>query len=112
MIETLLNKRIEVHSLVRTDDGQGGWTESYQDSGVILSGRVRPRSASEREMAGSEYSEISHVVYTLSPPKRGNRLVIDDLTLEVIAVRNPSLMGHHYEIDCKEIQAGTSLTGS
>lgn len=113
MIETLLNTTLYILKSERVSDGQGGWTEDHVYYGQSILGRVRPKSASERAVAGSEYAEISHVVYTLDPLERGDWIGVgEDLILEVVAVRNPSLLDHHYEIDCKEIQRKASTISS
>lgn len=103
MIERLLNKTIEVYQKSAVSDGQGGWAEEYTLGGSVT-GRVRPRSAKEADVGGSERAEITHIAYTLSALVRGDRIVVDGKTFEVLAVRNPSLMGHHFESECREIQ--------
>ncbi len=103
MIGRLMNKTLQVYTLQRTSDGQGGFAESYVQTATVV-GRVSAGGAKERTIAGSISAEVTHTVYTLTPLQRGNRLVVDGMVLEVLAVSNPSLMAHHYEHDCKEIQ--------
>lgn len=93
----------------RVSDGQGGWTEV---DGAQLSGvrcRVRPATARERELAWREEATVDHVLYCSAP----RDLVRDDLvttstglTARVTAVREPSHLGRHLEVDLEEIQRG------
>ena len=89
----------------RTDDGQGGWTIGYADVGSIQ-GRLRPASATERTVAQQEQARITHVFYCGADEDvhRGDLVSGAGNVVEVVAVREPSHMGHHLEIDCLEIQ--------
>ncbi|MDZ4346861.1 MAG: phage head closure protein [Candidatus Binatia bacterium] len=92
----------------QADDTQGGWTVSWVDV-VTIDGRLRPASASEREVAQQEQSKLSHVLYCEVDVDivRGNLVTGAGKTVKVIAVREPSHMGHHLEVDCEEIQVAT-----
>ena len=105
MVRNLLNKTASIFRKTRTSDGQGGFTESYISQGSCLV-RVSPNSGSESEIASLENREVGYTVYALTTAdvERGDRLVIGDLSLEVLSVIEPSLMAHHYEIECIEWQ--------
>jgi SPP1 family predicted phage head-tail adaptor len=111
VLTSLLNKTFEIWLPQTTSDGQGGHTETWWDAGTIA-GRMRPANSNERVVAEQEEQQITHVLYTATLETsdgetlgRGALVVLDDLSVEVLGVRNPSLMAHHYEIDCLERQA-------
>lgn len=110
MIETLMNKTISVYTATRTSDGRGGWTLGYSLNRSIV-GRISQKSGKEGSQAVSHYGEVTYTVYTLEALKRGDFLLVDGLELEVLTVRNPSLISHHFESDCKEVQVGISGLG-
>lgn len=105
IFESLLIDTFTVERMDRFPDGQGGWIISYGAIGTV-EGRIRPASAAEREIAATEERHISHVLYTVADEEiaRGDRLTTGDLTVEVMGVREPSHMAHHWEIDCLERQ--------
>lgn len=105
MFDSLLNNEFTHERRTRAHDGQGGWSIGYSGQGTVR-GRIRPASSQEREVAMAEERQITHVFYTLADEdiQRGDRLTCDDLVVEVEAVREPSLMGHHLEVDCMERQ--------
>jgi len=105
VFESLLNNTFTVERRVRVGDGQGGWTITYIASGTMY-GRIRPATANERVVADAEQQQITHVLYVVAGEDiaRGDRVTCDDLVVEVLGVREPSLAGHHYEVDCLERQ--------
>jgi len=104
-IKTLFNHEFVISRPARTDDGQGGWTLGYADAGTVR-GRLRPANASERTAAVQRQAQVSHIFYTAGDAdiRRGDLVSGAGQTVEVIAVRDPSHVGHHLEIDCLEIQ--------
>ena len=105
IFESLLNNTFTVERIDRAPDGQGGWAISYEAIGTV-EGRIRPASGSERDVADREERQITHVLYVLPEEdiERGDRVTCGELTVEVQGIREPSLMGHHLEIDCLERQ--------
>lgn len=105
VFESLLNHDFTVSRRQRSPDGQGGWVISYAAAGTVR-GRIRPSSSTERISAQSEEREITHVLYVKADAdvQRGDQVVGDGLTVEVLAVREPSRAGEHLEIDCEERQ--------
>lgn len=109
VFESLLNHDFAVSRRRRSPDGQGGWSISYVEVGTVR-GRIRPSSSTERITARSEEREITHVLYVTADAdiERGDLVTGDDLTVEVLAVREPSRAGEHLEIDCEERQIEVS----
>jgi len=115
VFRSLLNHVFTVWVPERVFDGQGGWIVTYTDAGTVR-GRLRPANASERVVADREEQQISHVLYTAAlvtgagvPFGRGALIVLEELQVEVLGVREPSRAGHHYEIDCLERQGDVAL---
>jgi SPP1 family predicted phage head-tail adaptor len=110
VFESLLNHDCSVSRRRRTSDGQGGWSKDYVPIGT-LRGRIRPASSAEREQAMLEQRQITHVFYCLASEDvvRGDRLIVEDLTVDIDALREPSKAGHHYEFDALERQFEVSV---
>jgi head-tail adaptor len=102
---SLLNNTFIVDHRLRVPDGQGGWSIVFIPAASIR-GRLRPASSTEILAAQQERRRISHVFYCLESEDivRGDRLSGDDLTVDVMAIREPSRADEHYEIDCLEEQ--------
>jgi len=104
---SLLNNTFTVARATRASDGQGGWIATFADVGT-LAGRLRPMigRGNERVVADSEEQQITHVLYCEAAEDiaRGDTITSGDLTVEVLGLREPSLAGHHWEIDCMERQ--------
>lgn len=105
---SLLNNTFTVERRDRLPDGQGGWTITYAEVGTVQ-GRICPSTSKERVVADSEEQQITHVLYVVAGENvaRGDRVTCDDLTVEVLGVREPSEADHHWEIDCLERQEET-----
>jgi head-tail adaptor len=108
---SLLNHTFTVGREVRTSDGQGGWAISYQAIDPVV-GRLRPATGAERTVAASEERQISHVFYCLADAdlERGDRVEYGGVQVEVLGIRQPSLAGHHLEIDCLEREISVVIT--
>lgn len=104
-IESLFNNGFTITRMDRVSDGQGGWGQVPVTVGTV-NGRMRPASASEREVAAQEQRQISHVLYVIAGTDiaRGDLVTGAGLTVLVQGVREPSLAEHHLEVDCLEIQ--------
>jgi head-tail adaptor len=109
VLESLLNADYIVFRQQRQSDGQGGWLMSYAELGAVR-GRLRPVSSRERETAALEQRQISHVFYCLAGTDiaRGDMIEGNGLVVVVQGVREPSQAGHHYEVDCLELQVETA----
>ena len=101
----LLNNTFLVSRRDRIADGQGGWIITYADIGTV-EGRIRPANSNERVVADSEEQQITHVLYTNADEDivRGDLVTCKGLQVEVLGIREPSLAGRHWEIDCLERQ--------
>ena len=113
VFESLLNNDFLVERRRRTSDGQGGWSIDYVEIGTV-SGRIRPASSREREIAALEERQITHVLYVVAGTDivRGDRVTVANLVVEVEAIREPSKAGEHLEIDCNERQQEQSVEDS
>lgn len=105
VFDSLLNNTFAVSRIWRTSDGMGGWDEAWIAIGFVA-GRLRPASSAERESAAQQQRDLSHVLYVRDTAdiERGDRVTGDEVTVEVLGVREPSRSDHHLEIDCREIQ--------
>jgi len=104
-IVSRLNHTFSVYRSERTSDGQGGWLETLGDPWEVR-GRMRPASGAERTVAAQEQRQITHVLYTEAGAglRRGDVVTGAGIEVTVQGVREPSLAGHHLEIDCLEVQ--------
>lgn len=103
----LFNKILTVMRSVEDNDMQGGWKKQYR---VIdkIKGRISTASVSERTAASQEHAVVSHVVYCGPDEdiRRGDLVTDGRITVEIIAVRNPSEADHHLECPGVEVQNG------
>ena len=123
MIETLTGDTTIFESLLgdtfiqtrrtRLPDGMGGWSISHLAMGTI-DGRLRPASAEEITVALQEQRKITHKFYCLAGTDiaRGDRVVGENRTLDVVGVREPAHAGHHLEVDLYEVQKEETDAGS
>jgi len=113
VFQSLLNHNFAVERRVRTLDHQGGWLINYSPINAIL-GRLRPASSAEIIAAQQEQRRISHIFYCVAGEDivRGDRITGNGVTVDVMAIREPSRADEHYEIDCLEIQAEVAEAGS
>ena len=110
---SLLNRDFLVSRPVRLPNGQGGWAIAYTPLGTIR-GRMRPAGGSERDVADQLERAISHVLYVVAGTdiQREDTVEGDEVTVQVLGVREPSRADHHLEVDCLEIQKPTKEVGS
>lgn len=107
----MLNNTFAVERRTRVSDGAGGWIIVFEAVGSV-EGRIRPANSNERLVADSEEQQITHVLYAEAGVDiaRGDRVTTTgeaagrELTVEILGIREPSLAGHHWEIDCLERQ--------
>ena len=113
MIDALYIHSLTISRPTRTHDGQGGWAVGYDELGGIA-GRLRPAGASEQTVADQQQARVTHVLYCATDEdiQRGDLVSGAGVTVEVVAVREPSHMGHHLECDCVEIQQEPTEIGS
>lgn len=102
----LLNTSVEVWRVGLTDDGGGGQVETWVSQGEKRA-RLSQPSARQREAGDQDGAELTHVVY-LSPDadvRRGDQIRQPGVTLEVVAVFQPSVRGTYLRADCTARQA-------
>lgn len=109
----LLNHSFTVYRKIRASDGQGGWSEAWAEISAVP-GRLRPVNPTEQTVATQEQARIGHTLYTPAGVDiaRGDLVIGGGKTVEVLDIREPSLAGHHLEIDCREIQKEPEEEGS
>lgn len=95
----------------RISDGQGGWTETYQDTGQTVSGALSPLGGGEQIRADQERGVVSH---RFSCPSSVTIYVKDQVrysgrVLHVDAVRRTS-RGRRIECVCEETTGGASAS--
>ena len=99
------NTTVEVRRATQVADGEGGYTESFVKVASIRC-RIRPASASERNLGRREESYLTHVLYCDDGEdiQRQDRLVEQgtERTLTVLDIRIPSIRGRHIEVDLEE----------
>ena len=105
VFESLLNRKYTIDRRSRVSDGAGGWAITYEEQETV-DGRMRPATGQERDVADREERRISHVLYVVADTDivRGDQVTGDSITVDVVAVREPSRADHHLEVDCWERQ--------
>lgn len=105
LFRQLLIHDIEVYEKQQVSDGQGGYKERYGLKAQFR-GRVRPSSSRERMMAARWNALLTHVLYTMTDAsiERGDQVIAEGRTYRVHSVQEPSLAGHHYEVNLEQIQ--------
>lgn len=100
----LFNHEFTHQRLVTTTDPYGDPTTEWRTIGTIR-GRMRPANVNERFIASVAALTIDYVFYCAPGPdiRRGDRLVLGDVVMEVTAVKDPSLAGHHLEVEGKQV---------
>lgn len=89
--EDWFNRDASVQRKTSTADGAGGWSQVWAEVAVIRVRCSQPTTA-DRESAQAGQAAITHVVYALpdAEVRRGDRLLVDDLLLDVDSVVEPS----------------------
>lgn len=102
---SLLNNEFDLYELANTHDGQGGFVKSHVFFGVVR-GRIRPNSPSNSLFGQQLQQKVTHTLYLASPSsiERGWAVGWGGMMFKVLAVRQPSLAGHHLEIDLEMFQ--------
>ena len=103
-ITSFLNNTFAIYRNLRTEDGQGGYITALTYIADIA-GRLRPASANERQAADQSNVKLTHILYCSADAdiQRGDIVIGAGADLRVVAVREPSYAGHHYEVDCAQI---------
>lgn len=101
-ISHLLNRTLAVRRPSRLPDGYGGAGTSWAELGTVPARVSRP-APSEREVGEREGVRVTHDVYldVDADVARGDQLVGDGQTLEVVAVTFPSRKDY-LKAECRE----------
>lgn len=104
-----LSDSAEVLLPSRVSDGAGGFTLSHPSTGNFIDVIVRDLRGDERRVGEQDQAEITVVVFcgVLETVERGNRLLVNGRTLNVVDVRQPRHPGDHKELDCTEDVRGS-----
>lgn len=100
----LFNHEFTHQRLVTTTDQYGDPTVERRTLGTIR-GRMRPANITEQFVASVAAVTIDYVFYCEPGPdiRRGDLISGGGVTMEVIAVKDPSLAGHHLEVEGKQV---------
>lgn len=100
---------VTIRRKVRTPNGIGGWSISWQDVATSVA-RVNPVSAKDRiEYAQAQYP-VTHKVFLPggADVRPEDCIVLGSRTLAVKGVYNPAESGHHLEVLCEELTSPAS----
>lgn len=101
--KSLYNQTLTLQTVALTDDGMGGRTTVWSDSGSFR-GRISPLTSTERLAQDKVTNPTTHRIYcdnmTVSPD---DRIKWGSVYFEIIGIVNPSEEYHHLEIDAREI---------
>ena len=99
----LLNQTLTLQTLTETDDGQGGVTSVWSDTGSFKA-RISSLSAQERMAQDKMTTFATHRVYCDNMNvTTADRIKWGSYYFKIIGIKNPSEAFHHLEIDVVEI---------
>ncbi|MCL6612482.1 MAG: head-tail adaptor protein [Peptococcaceae bacterium] len=106
-LQSLFNNVFTHQRPTITRDEYGGCIITWNTLGTIK-GRLRPTGVSERSASylANPQAVVSHVFYC-GPGvdiRSGDRVVLGNVTVEILGVKNPSYANHHIEAEGKVIQ--------
>lgn len=102
-MKSLYNKTLTLQSVTLTADGQGGWAESWSDTGTFRA-RISPLTASERLLQDKVTPEVTHRIYCDNMDVvETDRIQWGTVYFEIKGIVNPSEAYHHLEIDVREM---------
>lgn len=106
---TLMNKRADVLSVATAKDAYGTWTETETTKHSGAPVRIQPMGGQERATYRAQQVEVTHKVfmdakYSIS---RGDRIRFGTREFDVEFVRDVDEMGHHLEIEARELTPDT-----
>lgn len=109
VIDSMLTDTFTIYRRSRVANGEGGWLVTWVEMGTVW-GHLQPVGGAERQVASQESREITHVLFTRAGVTgvtlaRGDRATGVGVTVDVLGVREPSYAGHHWENDCRLVQA-------
>lgn len=98
-----LRQRIKFQSLTRTADGQGGWTETWNDFSEVWAA-VNPVSAKERYFSQRIEENISHqiVIRWLDGLNTEMRIIFENRVFQIHGIRRENEERWFMLIDAEE----------
>ncbi len=106
-VEGLLNRTCTIEARTATADGAGGWTgETWSTVAELVACRVSQPTTATVTVAVQQEETITSQVYFAAAgvvPTRGQRLVLGDRIMLVVAVVEPSEPIYR-RADCTEVQ--------
>lgn len=101
-VSKLLNASVEVWRQTLTADGMGGWIQAWSQVSTERA-RLSQPSSTERVIASSSESQLTHVVYLRdgADVRREDELRQAGSVFRVIAVYEPSVPGTYTRADCE-----------
>ena len=97
-----LKKRVTILKQVRVSDGQGGFTETWQEAGTVWAA-IEPISGREYYEAMQLASDVTHRVrmryMDLTPHEK---IKYDDRVFDIIAVIDVNMEHRELEVLCNE----------
>ena len=99
----LLNQNLTLQTLTATDDGMGGVSESWSDSGSFR-GRISSLSTQEIMAQDKETAFYTHKIFCgPMTVTHKDRIKWGTYYFEIVGISNPSELYHHLEIQAKEL---------
>lgn len=107
---SLMNATFDIYRGTRVANTTGGFKKSFAKVATIR-GRLSSKNNKTQEpvIAGRQGNAIEHILFTFT----GENIQRDDVVVpvipkitknfRVIGIVEPSLMGHHWEINCEEL---------
>ena len=100
---SLYNNTLTLQTVTLTADGQGGWTETWADSGSFRA-RICPLTSAERLTQDKTTGITTHRIYcdnmTVS---LDDRIKWNSVYFKIVGITNPSEAYDHLEIDVLEV---------
>ena len=105
--DDLMNNSVKVLKPTRTRDDYAGWTTTYTTRFSSVPCRIQPMSGKEQSLYNSEREVITHKMFC---PGKFKGITAQDqvwegsIRYDVDLVRDIDKMGHHLEIEMREIR--------
>ena len=102
--EDLLIDRFTPLTLTRTDDGVGGYAETWTE-GTAFAGRLSDIGANRRLSQDRLTVYATHTLYCLASVSltETQKVKLGGRTFQIRSIHNPSNLGHHLQIDLLEV---------
>lgn len=111
LFDKLLVHHVLLYEKLEERDNRGGFRERYRLKAGFR-GRIRPAGHREQIMAARWNAVVTDVLYMKTDTEiaRGEMVASGGRSFRVVAVAEPSFLGHHYEVSLEEIQRPIAVT--